>query len=193
MIQKLSGESGNLWAEHLKKMLREGVRRWREEDGVIYFEVTSNGRTGLEWIEYLETPVFQVDKWAKDVLMSPDFKPTNGVIYRIAVIKGTLFSASDRITKKIRAEAKSRKLEKPNAEVVCLIRDAFSNEELKAMGLWEIVVFHDSIRDSAGGPRLLAVFRGFGGRWLHAYCDRPDVFWFSGCGFAFAVSQVSSN
>jgi len=168
-------------------------RRWREEDGVIYFEVTSDGTTGPQWIERLEKKGFRFSKWAKDVLLSSDFKSTSGVTYRIAVLKGTLFTNSDRITRKIRAEAECRKLEELPAEVACLIRKAFSDEELEAMGLWWIVVFHDPINDSDGDPRLLSARRGAVGHWLGACYGRPDVCWSPDYGFAFAVSQVSSN
>lgn len=172
---------------------KEPVCSWREEDGVIYLGATSDGTSGPEWIERLEKKGFRLTKWSKDVLNSPDFKPTKGVTYKIAVLKGTLFANSNRITSKIRAEAERRKLEKPNAEVACLIREMFSDEELEAMGLWWIVVFHESIKDSGGGPDLLAAGRGDGGRWLGAYCDGPGGGWGSYAGLAFAVSQVSSD
>jgi len=185
--------------EKLNKFLQRIVegrfdenQRWREEDGVIYFEVTSNGKTGPEWIEYLESKGFRLSKWAKDVLLSPEFKPTNGVTYRIVVLKGTLFTDSNRITRKIREEAERRKLEKPPAEVACLIRNAFSDEELVAMGLWWLVVFHEPIKDSDGDPYLLAASRGLEGRWLDVYYDRPVGYWRSDFAFAF-VQQVSSN
>lgn len=168
-------------------------RRWHEENGVIYFEVTSDGTTGPQWIERLEKKGFRLSKWAKDVLLSSDFKPTTGVTYKVAVLKGTLFTDKNRITRKIRAEAERRKLEKPHAEVTCLIRELFSDKELKAMDLWWIVVFHEPINDSAGDPNLLYADRYDEGRWLSPYYVRPDDDWHSGSGFAFAVSQVSSN
>lgn len=188
------------WIENplaLQKALREALcppvvqepaRRWCEENGTIYLEVTSDGTTGPEWIGRLKKKGFQLSKWAKDILNSSDFKPTSGMIYRIAVLKGTLFTDSDRITKKIRSEAERRKLTKPNAEVACLIREMFSDEELKAMGLWWIVVFHEPIKDSDGDPGLLNARRVRGGHWLDANDDRPDDDWGSIGGFAFLVS-----
>lgn len=182
--------------EKLNKFLQRAVEgkfedscRWREEDGVIYFEVTSNGRTGPEWIEYLEKKGFRLSKWAKDVLLSPDFKPTLSVTYRIAVLKGMLFTDSNRISRNICAEAERRKLAKLNAEVACLIREMFSDEELEAMGLLWIVVFHEAIKDTGGDLNLLSTGRG----WLLTYYGRPGGRWLSNVGFAFAVSQVSSN
>jgi hypothetical protein len=185
--------------EELNKFLQRAVEG-RFEDGrqggtsysVIYFEVTSDGTTGPQWISRLEQKGFRLSADAKSVLRSPDFWPTNGVTYKIAVLKGTLFTDSNRITKKIREEAERRKLEEPNAESACLIREMFSDEELEDMGIWWIVVFHEPIKDFVGDPRLLAVSRVHEGRWLDAYSFRSVDDWRSDCGFAFTVSQVSS-
>ena len=167
------------------------IRSWREEDGVIYFSVTSDGTTGEDWIKRLEGNGFRVGDYVKQVLRSPDFKPTNGVTTEVAVLKGMLFEDNDRITKKIRAEADKRKLSKPNAELACLIREKFTDKEIEAMGLWYIVAMHEPINDSDGDPHLLDANRDGDGRWLYAYYDWPDNWWHRDYGFAFAVSQVS--
>ncbi len=104
-----------------------------------------------------------------------------------------LFEDNDRITKKIRTEAANRKLETPNAEIACLIRELFTDKEIKAMGLTWIVAMHELIKDSDGDPDLLFANRLDDGRWLRAAYDEPDRGWNRGNGFAFAVSQVSSQ
>jgi len=189
--EKLNSENGESWAREFAKFLRKEptwTRRWREE---IYFDVASDGTTGPQWIARLEAKGFRLSKWAKDLLNSKEFQPTSGVTYQIAVIRGTRFSDDDRITSKIRDEAERRGWAKPNPEVACLIREMFSDEELEAMGLWWIVVFHEPIEDSDGDPRLLATNRVGVGRWLSAFYVRPGDNWNSEDGFAFAVSQVS--
>ena len=118
--------------------------------------------------------------YAKKVLRSPDFKPT-----KVAVLKGMLFENDDRITSKIRAEADKRQLQKPNAEVACLIREKFTDEDIEAMGLWQIVTMHEPIVSD-----LLGADRSDDGRWLGAYYGEPDRRWSRDGGFAFAVSQV---
>jgi hypothetical protein len=163
---------------------------WREEDGVIYFKVVSDATTGEDWIKRLEGNGFRVGDYAKQVLRSPDFKPTNGVTTEVAVLKGMLFEDNDRITKKIRAEADKRKLLKPNAELACLIREKFTDKEIEAMGLWYIVAMHEPINDSDGGPVLLYADRCVDGRWLDACSGGPGRRWYRDDGFAFAVSQV---
>src|SRR3989344_2731566 len=144
------------------------ARSWREKDGVIYFSITSDGTTGEDWIKRLEGNGFRVGDYAKQVLRSPDFKPTNGVTTEVAVLKGMLFEDNDRITKKIRAEADKRKLGNPNPELACLIREKFTDKEIEAMGLWYIVAMHEPVNDSDGGPLLLNASRYGGGRWLRA-------------------------
>ena len=166
------------------------TRSWREQDGVIYLSVTSDGTTGPEWIARLEKKGFRVGDYAKSVLCSKDFKPTSGITTEIAILKGMLFEDSNRVTKKIRVEAESRKLTKPNAEVACLIRENFSDEEIEAMGLYWIVAMHEPINDSDGGPTLLSVDRDDDGSWLDTLCDKPASGWDRDDGFAFVVSQA---
>ncbi|OGN08352.1 MAG: hypothetical protein A2750_00890 [Candidatus Yanofskybacteria bacterium RIFCSPHIGHO2_01_FULL_45_42] len=188
--QKLAqfvGLDGKVTLENFMKC----VTSWREQDGVICFSVTSDGTTGPQWVERLKKKGFQLSKWAKDVLNSKDFQPTNGVTTEIAVLKGMLFEDDDRITKKIRAEANRRKFTKPNAEVACLIREMFTDEEIEAMGLVWITTMHEPIKDSDDDPHLLIVYRDVSGRWLYAYYDEPDYLWNRDFGFAFVVPQVS--
>lgn len=194
VFNKLGGVEGARRFLRDELSVSEPTRSWREEDGVIYFSVTSDGTTGEDWIKRLEGNGFPVVFGsAKHVLCSPDFKPTSGVTTEVAVLKGMLFEDNDRITKKIRAEADKRKLIKPNAELACLIREKFTDKEIEAMGLWYIVAMHEPINDSGGDPRLLRADRDDGGRWLSACSDGPGDRWGRGSGFAFAVSQVGSQ
>lgn len=164
---------------------------WQEQDGVIHFIVVSDRKTGSEWIKYFEERNIRIGDYAKSVLRSLDFQPTSGVTYNVAVLKGTLFSDSDRTTQNIRAEADKRKLTKPNAEVACLIRDKFTDKEIEAMGLAWIINMADPINDSDGDPLLLGARRHGGVPWLRAYFVRPGCGWRRDRGFAFVVSQVS--
>ena len=165
---------------------------WREEDGVIYFSVTSDGTTGEDWITRLESKGFCVGDYAKQVLRSPDFKPTNGVTTEVAVLKGRLFEDNDRITKKIRAEAYKRKLSKPNAELACLIREKFTDKEIEAMGLWyTLPCTNPSTTPTAIRTCCMrAVTTLVAGSTRY---DRPGDRWHRDHGFALAVSQVSSQ
>jgi hypothetical protein len=161
----LSDYIARIVRDAVKNKVAEMNRSWREQDGVIYFSVISDGTTGEDWIKRLEGNGFRVGDYAKQVLRSPDFKSTNGVTTEVAVLKGVLFEDQSRITEKIRAEADKRKLSKPNAELVCLIREKFTDKEIEAMGMWYIAATHEPIKDSYGFPCLLDALRGGAGLW----------------------------
>lgn len=190
IVKKLGGHDMALRFLRDELSVSKPTRSWREEDGVIYFSVTSDGTEGETWITRLESKGFRVGDYAKQVLRSPSFVPTSGVTTEVAVLRGLLFEDQSRITKKIRAEADKCKLSKPNAELACLIREKFTDKEIEAMGLWYIVAMHEPVSDSDGDPFLLDADRGSGGRWLDACGGRPDRRWDRGDGFAFAVSQA---
>ena len=180
------------------------VKRWHEEGGVIYFHETfmSDGTTGPDWIKRQEKKGRRVGSYAKSVLLSkrdpknpekPYFSPTTGVIYPPVAIRGTFWKKdSERLTRNIRVEADKRGWLKAHAELACLLREAFSDEELEEMGLWYLVAMHDPIEDSDGDPSLLNAYRSDGGRWLHAFFDRPDGKWYDRGAFVFVLPQVSS-
>lgn len=166
-----------------------GVPKWTEEDGIIYFSVTSSGTTGPEWIKRLGKKGFRVSDYAKELLQSSSFVPTDGITYRLAVIRATKFSDAGRVTNKIRAFAEGMKFQTPPAEIACLIREYFSDEELKQLGLWYIVAMHEPIIDSDGNPNLLHACRNDGGRWLDACWGGPDVRWGDRGAFACLAPQ----
>jgi hypothetical protein len=156
--------------------------------GVIRFRVTSDGTTGKGWIARLEKKGFHIGYHAKSVLRSPDFKNTKGVTYEIAVLKGSLFADADRTTDGVRAEAKRRGLTVPDAEVACLIREKFSDDDLEVMGFWWLVTMHELIGDSRNMPRLLSVDRDGSGRLLDTALDKPGRVWKRDRGFVYVVS-----
>lgn len=193
IVKKLGGHDMALRFLRDELSVSEPARSWREEDGVIYFSVTSDGTTGKAWIKRLESNGFRVGDYAQSVLLSPDFKPTSGVKTDVAVLRDILFKDDNRITKKIRAEADKRKLKKPRAEVACLIREMFSDKVIEAMGLWWVIVMHEPIKDSDGDPNLLDAYRNGDGRWLDTTNGDPERRWACGDGFAFSVPQAQSS
>ncbi|MEI6627561.1 MAG: hypothetical protein WCL61_03115 [bacterium] len=198
LIEKLSGENGSEWLTALKKFLRkenpwvvtETKRSWLEENGIIYFSVTSDGTTGEEWIKILENNDFRVGEYAKRDLRSPNFKPTNGVTTKIAILKGALFKDRDRTTKEIRTEANKRRLSKPSAELACLIRKKFTDKEIEEMGLCYIIVMHEPF-DNSGVLSLLSADCDGCGNWLSNHNGTPNIGWCINSGFAFSVSEIN--
>ena len=160
-------------------------------DGTITFTVTSDGTTGLEWIDRLKAAGHKVNDYAEQLLRSSDFVPTNGMTTKSVVLLNKLWTTdSNRLTKNIRAEADKRKQVKPNAEVACLVRKMFTNEEIRSMGLLRLVIMHESIKDADGRSGLLAVSADDSESWLDAFWDSPAYQWSSQSGFVFAVPQV---
>src|SRR5665811_1055784 len=83
----------------------------------------------------------------RDRLCSPNFKPTNGIIYKVVILKGRLFDPKDLAMVNIEAEAKKRNLLKPNAEVACLIHEMLTYKDFEDMGLWHIITMHEPIKN----------------------------------------------
>jgi hypothetical protein len=192
VVNKLGGIEGTESFLRGELVLTKLVRRWQEENGVITFILPpTDGTTGEQWIRRTEKKGNSIGDYARQLLRSPDFKPTTGVVYTVKVLKGELFSDSDRITKNIRAKAKEFKLLDLSAEAACLIRENFTDEELEAMGLWWIVVMHEPIKDSGGDLKLLVVSRDDDGRWLNGCYDSPGTRWNRDNGFAFAQGPVA--
>lgn len=157
-----------------------------------FLTVTSDGTTGKEWIKRLEDKGFRVGSYAKSILLSKDFKPTKGVTTELVLVKPADISGQ-LITSNIRSYAEGLGLKAPNAEVACLLRENFSDEQIKELEFWYIVTMHNHIKDSDGDPSLLGVSRYDDGRWLYSRYDRPDDEWGDYGAFVFVLSQVSSG
>ena len=150
--------------------------KWHEKNGEINLgSVTSDGTTGPDWIKRLKKNGFRVDNWAKMALVSPYFKPTNGVTTKITILKGESWLDGARTTENIRYAADHHwlvQLIAPNAEVACLIREKFTDKEIKEMGFSMIVTMHEPIKDNSS-LFLLGVTGA--GRGLTVYCERLPI------------------
>ncbi len=180
---RLASKQGRMWLQAFKRFLRR-ENPWGTP---IRFEMTTDGRTGEQWIVSLEERGDRVGSYAKELLRSGEFVATNGVTYRLAVIMGSEFEDADRTNRNIRAEATSRGYLDPTPEVAPYLREMISDEELKRMGVWALVVMHQPITASGGDPDLLGVYRSDGGRWLDTCSGQPDDGWDREVGFVFLV------
>lgn len=169
-------------------LIPEKPKKWRDINKVIYFEVTSDGTTGPEWIKRLEKEAFKLSQGVKDLLLSEDFKATSGITYEIAVLKGSIFSEGYRTLMNIRTEAERRNFITPNPEVACLIREMFLDEEVKAMDLFWIFTMHKPIKDSDGNLSILIEQRN-DFKNLNTECVAHPGSFANGLGFAFEVSH----
>ncbi len=166
---------------------------WREHEGVVYFSVTSDGTTGTEWIARLEKKGLLVGDYAKQVLLSSDFKPTTGLTIEVGVLKGILFKKRQCLIENISKVAFDRNFKIPHAEIACLIREKFTDDDMQAMGFVWIVTMHEPIKDSVDDWSLLISGRLNEGDWLSTcFEDINQNIPFDG-GFAFVVSCTKSQ
>jgi len=160
---------------------------WREQDGVVYFTVTSRGTTGKQWIDYFKKKGYCTYDHAKSILNDPEFGTTTGVTTEIAVFKGVLLKDDERTPKKISAKALSFNWFKPRAEVACLIRETFSDNEIEAMGLNLITVMHEPFEwPYCGSAVRLSIGSKECGPGLYPCYNRPYNGLILNHGFAFS-------
>jgi hypothetical protein len=170
----------------IKYLLQES--KWSEKNGIIYFTVTSDGTTGEQWIARLESR-FRIKGLAASILGLKSFKPTTGITYDVAVLKGDVLRyENERTTKNLLKEAKKHKFSTTNAEVACLIREKFSDTDLLIMGLGWIVTMHKPAKGHDGARYLLCSGGHTAG--ISRFSSEeyfPDSKWGNGYGFAFVV------
>ena len=191
LVKKLGGEDvvrRLLHGELTVCEVPEFASRWREEGGVIHLTLTSNGMTGEQWIEHFEDRDFDLSVGAKQVLLRPGFRPSpKGTVFNIAILKGELFGENARDVCNIRVEADRCKFFTPNAEVACLIRESFTDKEIRKMGLAWITTMHDPLDDHDGNESLLSVLCCLDGNGLRAANGALGHRFGSNEGFAFEV------
>jgi hypothetical protein len=162
----------------------------READGVIYLTATQDKQVvGDELIARMEKNGNRMSDSGKNLLRSKEFKPSAIGVYEVAVLKGLLFEDHIRTTENVHAKAREMKLEMPNADIACLIREQFSNKEICDMGLWWIVAMHRPINVSAQNSFLLSASRDGDCRWLGVWHGYPSNSWGCGSGFAFLLQN----
>ena len=194
IVKKLGGHDAAMRFLRGELTVSERTNLYRDTFGAIRFSVTSYGTTGEEWIRRLESMRYSVTEGSKRLLRSERFKPTCGKTTEIAVIKGRPFHDEERRVAKIHSEAYARKYSQPNAEIACLIREKFSDEDIASMGLTWIVVMHDPINKFSGEEHyLLGVSRYGEGRTLSEHHGNSDSWFCHEAGFAFVESTRAAS
>lgn len=193
IVKKLGGRERALkFLRGDLKVCEQAYTYWYEEDGIIYFSVTSDGTNGTDWIARLEGDGTHVSDDAKDILCSAHFKPTTGITTEIAVFRAAFFGKQALSMSKVHDEANKRGFGKPNAEVACLIREKFANRTIRDMWISGcITVLHEPAKDCV--LKLLSVDVSAGAYFGAA----PELDGEMDLGrhnaFAFAVTQASAQ
>jgi len=148
IINKLGCTEGALKFLRNELSISEPEKNWREKDGIIYFSVISDGTTGAEWVErlgkkgLLGKPDGFTKEYLQKTLLSIEFRPTNGVISEVAILKSILFNYIEKTNEIIRRNGNEKKFIEPNPEIACLIMEKFSREDFLLMGLTSISIMH---------------------------------------------------
>ncbi|NCD00880.1 hypothetical protein EOL94_02220 [bacterium] len=138
IVKKLGGVEQALRFLRGELILQEvkGQRRWKEkESDMIYFDVMSKGRTGLDWLEFFESRDIVIDDDVREILLLEKLKVTKGVLREVVLVKTKKFTKPS--IKNIRNYifCGGNKFRDIDVETFCLIREYLSNCELSHMGL----------------------------------------------------------
>lgn len=166
--------------------------------------ITSDGTTSEEWCKYFNTGVFTLLKEAEDVLLSPYFKPTRGVTTKVVIVKEKRLKGKDYYltTENVRNYALRQRLTAPSLEVACLIARAMDKTNMRTMGLSDIVIMCEPIKDNYGYRDSIIYScnqHNIGCRFLGTHRANPEDLWFNSArfvpgeiGFAFIVSKMQN-
>ncbi len=159
--QKLAGTSGRQWLWGLKRFLRK-ENPWPTPP---LWTITTCGRTGEQWIDWLERRGCTFYANDDALLRGEKFVVTNGVPYRLGVIRACEINVDRPTATMIRAEAARRGYLTPPAEVGPYLREAVSDQEMNRMGFPTLIVMHEPItipdpHSQRGYSVVFALFQG---------------------------------
>lgn len=158
--------------------------------------LTASGRTGKQWVKHLEKNKYRINSYAKDLILSDEFaaaRAEKGTEYEIAVVPGKDMYENSATTASIKEKAATKGWTLPTPEIALLMREALSDEEIEALGVWYVATLHDPTKDAVGDPSVLCSDRLVGGRGVDACWDRPGGRWDTRGAFAFVVPASTSS
>jgi len=149
---------------------------------VSFFRVASQGRSSEELISGKKSSGCFVNDWARGVMNSPAFITTDGRNYKSVIIRGDEFEDDDRSTWRIREKALKLGYRTPLAEVAPLLEEQVTDQDIREMDLWGLVVMHEPIL--VGGHPFLLSFRKEP-RFFGVSRGTPHALWSRRLGFVF--------
>lgn len=142
--------------------------------------LTATGLTGAQWIKRLEKGKCEISSYAKDILLSEQFNKyisKKGTKFKVEIVPHKEIFESYGATAEIKEWAQEKGYTLPSPEIALLVREALSDAEMEAMGIWYVAALHEPITDRGGDPSVLSASRYDDGRWLDAYWGRPSSEW----------------
>jgi hypothetical protein len=119
--------------------------------------VTSDGRSGIEFVRDLNKLGRRVSEGAQAVLEKPEFVTTNGVEYKPVVVKGSMFEDYARTTDFITVRAIEMNLSIPPAELAPLLGEVLSASQITRMGYHTLLIMHEPVQNSRGSKEFFAL------------------------------------
>jgi hypothetical protein len=119
---------------------------WREDDGVIYFDVLSPCRNPDDWVVHFtrRNVWFGPHHYVRDIILLGGLHPTNNT-YTCALMRASAFPQSA-TRAEMDEEASRRGFCKPTLEIACMLRDAVSEVHLALLHLQAIVTMHEPVK-----------------------------------------------
>lgn len=169
----------------------------------VTFTVTGLGLTGEEWVTRLEAGGHKMSDWTHDTLMQPDYDQNHrleaGKEYKVTLVFGKEISKDQERKNSNLKEFACREIGDQSVkglkgELALLIREKFSNAELKAMDIYYIAVLHEPIVGSSDNVNVLSSFRcedeyeSDVESYVPSECDVLDIDWGVLGAFAFFAS-----
>ena len=162
-----------------------------DDEGNFHVTIRSNGLTPEQWVQHGKLRGWQMVYGDEEVLFSAVELPTNNVTRHIVIRPGYRIHERDRAWRWICYHAQQKGWIKTHWEVGCLIRDTFTDHNLRQMGLLNIITMHESIKSPKDGSScLVGSSRSGDGSWFH--CSYSSRFFGQGTrdtGFAFEIPQ----
>lgn len=168
-------------------------QKWQKENNAIYFSVQSDGTTGPKWIDRLREQGKGVTENAKALLMSRKFKATKNIKKDLVILFFDDIDCKNSNIYEYRyiyANKSRHKLERADAETACLIRELFSDKEIKKMGFSLIIVPHDKIRDKTNERVTFQISSSGFGNWLDVHRTDSNNGYYNSFGFVFVLAKT---
>ncbi len=157
-----------------------GNAKFLEKNHAVNLDLISDGTTGEQWIERLESQGHILNLEVKGLLMSPQFIATKGERWEIVILKRTLEKALILKREEVLTEAKTLHLVSVNLEIACLLREELTLDWLGHLNLQRVLVFSENTD--------LAIF---GSSHFRSLLDTPS-FLRAGC-FGYVFRRPCSN
>ncbi len=116
--------------------------KWQKQKGIISFDVISDGRSAKEWAKLWKGSPLTVNY----LLSSGNFKPTDGKIYHIVIVKSPILANIDKSFKN--GMVLFEKYEFVDFEASLLISDKIKESDVRKMGYDKIEIIFERLKDN---------------------------------------------